>query len=438
MIQSPVEQGLTLAWTKLRYHAVQFKLWTSTKRFRVVPAGRGSGKTELAKRYLVRHLPVAKPWGDPRYFYAAPTEKQAKRIAWNSLLRLVPKKWVQSINRSELFIETIFGSTLNIVGLDKPQRVEGVQWDGGIMDESSDIKPGTFDLNILPALTHRDGWCWRIGVPKRYGVGAAEYRAFYEEAISGKNPDMEGFTWPSKDILPEKALAFAKAHMDIIDYQEQFDAMFKNAAGGVFHAFDEEYNVRPCKYDPYLPLIVGSDFNVDPMAWVICQRKGVDGGILEVIDELFLRDANTPRTLEELKRRYETHTAGWEFYGDATGRARKTSAAFTDYLLILNHEFFKQRGRTLHYLHSNPPKADRFAATNALICNAEQTRRCFVDPSCKNLVKDLKYRTYKPGTREPEDGGDVGHITDALGYVIYKLFPIRVQLPETGSEVTVT
>jgi hypothetical protein len=44
---------LPARWQPLRPHVVQSQLWHSTARFRVVPAGRRSGKTELAKRRLV-------------------------------------------------------------------------------------------------------------------------------------------------------------------------------------------------------------------------------------------------------------------------------------------------------------------------------------------------------------------------------------------------
>ena len=165
---------LDATWKPLRHHPVQAELWTCPARFVAVAAGRGSGKTELAKRRLIRYLPVRKPWPDPRYFYGAPTEKQAKRIAWNDLNKLCPRQWVKEIKLSELTIVTVFGSSLTVVGLDQPQRIEGVQWDGAVIDESCDIKPGTFALNVLPALLHREGWCWRIGVPKRRGIGAAE------------------------------------------------------------------------------------------------------------------------------------------------------------------------------------------------------------------------------------------------------------------------
>lgn len=431
---------ITKAWTQHTMHPEQARLWTTNKRFAFVPAGRGSGKTEIAKRRLVRFLPVRKPWDDPRYFYTAPTYPQAKRIAWNSLQKLIPKGWIRpgGINHSDLCITTIWGSELWVVGLDKPQRIEGLQWDGGVIDESSDIKPKTFDLSIAPSLTWRDGWCWRIGVPKRYGVGAAEFRAGFEAAKKGELPDTDGFTWSSEEVLPASAIAWAKGHLDMKDYLEQFCANWVSAGGAIFYAFDEEINKRPCSYNPSLPLMIGSDFNVDPMAWVICHRyidPATGGDYLEVIDELFMRDANTYQALTVLYERYGHHRGGFEFYGDATGRARKTSAVTSDYGIIQSDIRFADLGRTIHYTSANPPQADRFAAMNALIRTADGKRRFFVNPNCKHLIDDLNTRTYKPGTREAQDEGDQGHITDALGYIIHRLWPIRIPLDAVVSRV---
>ncbi len=62
----------TRRWTKLRPHGVQYRLWRCASRFVGVPAGRRSGKTEIAKRRLVLALSQPKPWYNPRYFYGAP------------------------------------------------------------------------------------------------------------------------------------------------------------------------------------------------------------------------------------------------------------------------------------------------------------------------------------------------------------------------------
>lgn len=429
-------QALTERWTQFRPHDGQRAAWTAPQRFVGLPCGRGSGKTEMAKRRLVRFLPVKKPWPDPHYFYGGPTRDQTKRIAWDDFIRLIPADWLAGSPRvSDLRITTVFGSDLWIVGMDRPERIEGVQWDGGVFDESSDIKPGAFDKSVIPALTWRDGWCWRIGVPKRQGVGASEFRKFCEKGLAGTDPDTAAFSWPSSDILTPEQLAYARANLDPKDYREQFEACWETAGGGIFHAFDRDRNVRPCAYRPNMPILVGSDFNVDPMAWVLAHRLG---DRLDVFDELWLRDTNTPATLDKLAARYHDHKGGWEFYGDASGSARKSSASRSDYQHIMNHADFKRMGRSLHYPYANPPVADRFAATNALCLNAAGERRLFIDSRCEHLIDDLEARYYKPRTKEADDTGTLGHITDALGYIVHRLFPIRLELDFGPQRVIIT
>ena len=217
-------------WPQLKYHLVQRALWTCKERFVYAPAGRQSGKTELALRRLVRYLPIKKRWPDPRYFYASPTYRQCKSVAWARLLNLIPQHWIRDVSLTDLSITTIFGSELFLVGLDKPERIEGQILDGGVIDENSDVKPGTFDLNILPTLVWRDGWIWFIGVPKRFGRGALEYRTRYMAAAAGELPNSAGFSWPSTGVIPEAMLEHARATMDIRDFQEQFEASWLNAS----------------------------------------------------------------------------------------------------------------------------------------------------------------------------------------------------------------
>src|SRR5271156_2313573 len=93
----------TPRWGELRPHGEQLRLWQDQTRFKLVPSGRRSGKTELAKRRLVEHL-FRKTWhGAPgRYFAAAPTHDQAKRIFWDDLKSLVPRMWTGSISETDL------------------------------------------------------------------------------------------------------------------------------------------------------------------------------------------------------------------------------------------------------------------------------------------------------------------------------------------------
>jgi hypothetical protein len=92
--------------------------------------------------------------------------------------------------------------------------------------------------------------------------------------------------------------------------------------------------------------------------------------------------------------------------------------------LILRGDIRFKRA-AVYYPKANPAVVDRFAATNALCCNANKKRRLKIHVRCENLRRDLLARTYIEGTREPDDHGDVGHMTDALGYLVHRLFPLR-------------
>lgn len=420
-----MKHQLPNAWFALRHHALQQKLYTTKARFVCVAAGRGSGKTEIARRRIVRMLPVKKQWSNPLYFFALPTYAQAKRVAWKPLKALVPKSWVAKIHESDLKIETVFGSTLYVLGMDKPERAEGVQWDGGVLDESSDQRPKIFDTSILPALTHRKAFCWRIGVPKRYGVGAKEFKEAFDKGIDSADPLRESYTWPSADILTEEEITWASENLDPRDFNEQYNANWEQASGGIFYAFTKDNVSIQAEYNSSLPIWVGSDFNVDPMAWVLCHRVR-DNGVekLVVFDEIWKRNTNTQQTLDYLYEHYKEHKAGWEFYGDASGSARKTSATTSDYLQILNDNHYMKK--QVYYPRSNPLRVNRFAACNAMFCNADNRRRVLINPRCTHLISDLEQRAYKEGSREPNDFGDIGHITDAFGYVIYMRYPLKL------------
>jgi hypothetical protein len=422
-------------WYPFRPHATQFALWSTPARFVSVQAGRRSGKTELAKRRLVRYLPVPIPGcPQPRYAFGAPTHAQAKEIAWQDLLDLIPDRWIRggkngpNVSYSTLTIDTIFGSSLRVFGLDKPYRVEGSYLNGVGLDESSDIRPGAFDRVIRPMLSDYGGWAWRVGVPKRQGIGAAEFNAFHDSCEAGEYLDGAAFWWASADILLPEEIKAARETLDPKDFREQFEARRETAGGQIFYAFHRDFNVRPCPYTPGRAIVVGSDFNVDPMAWVLGHNySSSQGNRVEWFDEIWLRNSNTQAALDVLWARYSNHTGGWQFYGDAASKQRKTSAHTTDYVQIFNDPRFTRAGRTVHYPEANPPTADRFAATNAMFCNADGVHRMFVDPRCKRLIQDLEGRYYKPGTREAADSGDLSHATDALGYVVYRLFPLRIE-----------
>lgn len=419
--------ALPLAHKTLRPHPVQSALYHDSVegrvRFSYVIAGRGSGKTTIAKKRIVRGL--LKGNAGDEFFYGLPTFEQARRVAWRDLKNLVPPAFKEYENDSNMVIRTTLGTWLYVFGMQAPERVEGMQWAGVVLDESSDQLPGMFDKSVRPALTEKKGWAWRIGVPKRFGVGAPEFQQACLDADSGKDSESKFYHWRSDTILDPKEIESAKNRLDVKDFEEQMGGEWVTVSGLVFHSFSDE-NIIPIGYDPDKPLIVGSDFNVNPMAWVIAQptstieRIPTDG--IDVVDEIFLENANTLDTLRLLKAKFPDHHLPVYFYGDATAKSRHTNASISDYDIIFGYNGFPLKN--VIYPDSNPAILDRIASVNAALRSADGTIRIRVGSHCANLIRDLKMQPWKVGSREPLQTDVIGHAIDALGYVVHSLIPM--------------
>lgn len=411
-------------WEPLKPHRLQSEAWFTKKKFVVLACGRGSGKTMLARRRVVRNLANSHDLPMAYHAFCMPTFAQARRVAWEAIKLMVPKSWILGEpSETEMSITTIFRSKLFIAGLDKPARIEGTQWSTMIVDESCDVKPGVFNKSIMPALLHHCTDCWRIGVPKRQGPGAAEFREAFDEAA--QRNDTFAATWPSSDVVDEAKIEEAKARLDKFDFDEQYGANWQTLGGGIFHSYDDVANVsESAVYRRGTPVVVMSDFNVDPMSW--CLGQYVDD-VLYVFDEISLRNTNTRATLDVLHSK--GLTPPWLFTGDAAAKARKSSADSTDYIQIFNDPRFENR-RVVYPSH-NPAISTRFATTNAALCNAAGKRRVLIHPKCKVLRRDLLQRAYKTGSLVPNDTQFIGHMSDALGYGIMLLMPMALEHSES-------
>jgi hypothetical protein len=367
---------------------------------------------------------VTKPWPDPLYAYLLPTYPQAKKVAWKKIKQLIPNKWGCKINESELSITSPQGVTLYCVGMDKPERIEGLQFDGVVIDEACDHKSTVWGRTVRPALTHRKGWCYMIGVPKRHGPGASMFKEFIRKGERGQR-NYETYAWASDTVLDSQEIADARADLSEADFNEQMKAAWLDSSGGCYDSFSEKFNVSDkAQYRPEEDIAVCSDFNVDPMAWVLAHKIGNE---LHVFDEIYMRNTNTQKTLNHLWSEYgNQHKGGWFFFGDASGRARHSSANDSDYLQIYNDTRFGEK--VIRYPKANPAIKDRYSAVNAMLSNADGLRRMFINPRCKNLIRDIQQRSFKPGTTDPDNSDpEAGHITDALGYGVWQMFPLRAR-----------
>lgn len=434
----------------LRHHAIQQAWMTSPARFTVVPAGRRSGKTENAKRKLVVRALTAKGWDDPRFFAAAPTRDQAKAIYWNDLKAMFPRQlWRQAPSETELSIKLINGAEVYVLGMDKPERIEGRPWNGGILDEFANMKPGAWGENVRPALSDRAGWCDLIGVPE----GRNHYYDLWQYALHGEDPEWAGFTWKSADILPIAEVEAARRQLDPLVFQQEYEASFVNFVGRAYYVFMDTEHCRPLKYDTRMPLGFCFDFNVDPGVCAIVQEQ-VLPGVYErdaktgvpllnrpvsgtgVIGEVYIpQNSNTPAVCRKLVADWGKHAGPITCYGDATGGARGTAQTQGSDWDLIKQELRPTFGDRLSFSvpKANPTERARINAVNTRLKTADGVVRMMVDAKkAPHVVKDLEgVRLLEGGSGEIDKKADkrLTHISDGLGYYIEKRFPVT---PRSG------
>ncbi len=175
--------------------------------------------------------------------------------------------------------------------------------------------------------------------------------------------------------------------------------------GQVYYAFRRDDHVVELERN-YGSLLIGMDFNVQPMTAVIFQ---VSNNVFEVLDEVYLENSDTYKMTDELIRRgYK----GCHIFPDSTGRNRKTSGQ-SDFNILEKAGFIIESTQ-------NPFVGDRINNVNRLL----SANRVLIDPKCKKLINDLEKVVWKDN--KPDQSGAnkmLTHISDALGYGLWKLEP---------------
>lgn len=430
---SPAHQRDLERWYPLIEHAVQTALTTDDVRFKVVPAGRRSGKTERAKRFMAREMMdnINSP-----YFIAAPTRNQVKKIYWEDMKRLCFTSILNrdAISESELTIRLPNGSSVTLIGLDQPQRIEGTFWCGGIVDEIADVKENAWAENISPALDTYNplnpdyrAWCWLIGVPD----GLNHYYEMAEYAKNSKDSDWKLYTWKSADILPPDVIAAAKRRMSLRQYRQEYEASFETASGKVYEDYSPvNYTTETIK--SHEQLLWMHDFNYTPMSSAIGVRRNKND--LYLLDEIILTSAVARQSALEFVDRYEKHqNRDLLLYGDPAGRAGEKHGHASDYTEM--EEILRKGGWNVKRQVKNaaPAIKDRQNAVRAKIMNAAGDVSLYVNtqkaPYCH---KGLATVQIKKGSTFLEEDGEYQHITTAIGYCVDHVWPVIMKKDFSG------
>ena len=180
--------------------------------------------------------------------------------------------------------------------------------------------------------------------------------------------------------------------------------------GLAYYGFDRDRNVREFK-DPDFRFtkFIGMDFNVDPMTAVLCY---VQNDVIYIWSEVFERNSDTPKVCKILVGK---NLGPVKIIPDSTGKSRKTSGR-SDFKILKDAKFEIMNVR-------NPYVKDRVNNLNRLF----EHSKIIIHPRCKKLINDLDKVSWNENNDLDQKGASklLTHISDALGYVAWKLYPMK-------------
>jgi predicted phage terminase large subunit-like protein len=206
----------------------QQDVWKDNTRFKVVAAGRRTGKSRLAAWMLIveaLHAERGHVW------YVAPTQGQARDIMWQTLLEL-GHSVIESSHVNNMQIKLVNGAMISLKGADRPETMRGVSLKFVVLDEYADMKPSVFEQILRPALADLKGKALFIGTP----MGRNHFWELYTYGEEGKDKEYKSWHFTSFDnpLLDPAEIEAARKSMSSFAFRTEFMASFEAASGGIF------------------------------------------------------------------------------------------------------------------------------------------------------------------------------------------------------------
>jgi len=416
---------------KLFKHQDEFV--NSEATFPALIGGFGCGKTEAGiirtMKHMLKYGPELKKQGRIYMFGVyEPTYDLIETVLYERFEAIIQDLGYQYVlNKSNRTIKFPKLGTIKFINMSDPSKIVGYQHGGCWIDEL-DTLPGdkakevwrkiiernrltTSGENSISVTTTPEGfrfmwefWEKNIRDIKKKEKLSAEDKQYLEKYIPIKG-HTEDNIYLKQSYFDSLRLIYPADKLNAYMAGE-----FMNLEGHVvYDSFDMKRHLSKGLEYTFEDVHIGMDFNVGKMSAVITHIRN---GKIEIIDEIYGVD-DTPAMIEEIMKK---DIGGNIFiYPDASGKNTKSSDASISDIILLRKARFIVKAKL-----KNPRVKDRVLSVNAMF----NQNRIAIDDKCENLISNLNQQVYnKKGEPDKESGQD--HMLDALGYLVYFLFPIK-------------
>ncbi len=378
---------------KWKIDAKRREILNDPARYKIVSSGRRFGKSYFSVLFLLNKPLEA----NERRWIVFPTYRQAKMVSWNLLKGIFANKQA-TINETELSITLDNGAKIELKGADKPDSLRGVSTTMVVMDEYSYMKENVWGEIIQPTLAENKGSALFVGTP-------SGLNHFYDLFVKGQSNDSDYKSWQFTTLeggfISEDEVENAKKNLDKRTFQQEYEASFLTAANRCAYNFNRDTHCRVMEKSPRM--FWGIDFGVASYmtALLMCENTA---GEVYVFDEIGLQNSNT----FELAKLMQEKGRGLPCYPDPAGKARTSNSTKSD------HKILQDSGFTVIAKKSNPTQKDRLNALNRMLEDATGKHKLFINPKCKNTIRDLELCTLDNGQILKTE--TLSHFLDGLMY----------------------
>ena len=217
----------------------QKKVWNDPNRFQVIAAGRRTGKTRLAAYRLAFS---ALKYADSEVAYITTTQGQARRVMWRLLIKTLGDA-VKSSNINNLEIYLVNGTTIYLLGADRPDPIRGIALRDCVLDEYADMKEEVYEEVIRPCLSDFAAPAMFIGTPK----GRNHFYKLFVNCEVGEKPDYKAwhFTTYDNPFIPKKEIDTAKKELSSFAFRQEYEASFEARGSEYFKEEWIQYGSEP-------------------------------------------------------------------------------------------------------------------------------------------------------------------------------------------------
>jgi PBSX family phage terminase large subunit len=399
-----------LVWfmmTDYEPHAAQEAVHRSTARYRVVVAGRRSGKTRLASKEA--ELTLSQP--NKRVWAVAPTYELADKVFREVYETYVIKFGADAVlkkSERERYIFFKNGSEFRAKSADNPDSLLGDGCDLVIFDECAKSVVRIWEKYLRPTLSDRQGRALFITTPE----GTNWIYTLYMRGLDPNHKEWASFRFSTADNPHIKGEDIREAKQTLTDdhFGQEYEAKFTVFSGKVYKEFDITTHVlESLNGHRFVKYLYGVDFGFTNPACVLAIGVTHDDDFI-VLDEVYESRLSDPDLIDRMNKFKDKYGGAKDGFADNNAPATLNA--------INEAGFYLEKARKVPGSVASGIKK----VSELMKINGKGKPRLMIMHNCTSLISELN--TYKYADRrgqqdskeEPLKAND--HACDALRYAV--------------------